>query len=157
MKQKKQTTQATESSAALFSYFNEIGIISQLAGNLFERNLPEGLTSSQFSVLNWFIRVDDEATPGRLAAAFQVTAGAMTNTLKKLEGKGLIKVEPDGNSGRQKRVTITAKGRRMRDRAITSAAPMFAEFADQFSATFIEKQTKELQKVRKYLDEYRYR
>ena len=154
MKHSEQTSQA---SAALFTYFNEIGIISQLAGNLFERNLPEGLTSSQFSVLNWFMRVDDEATPSRLAAAFQVTGGAMTNTLKKLEGKGLIKVEPDGNSGRQKRVTITAKGRRMREKAIASAAPMFAEFAARFSAASIEKQTKELQKVRQYLDEFRYR
>ena len=143
-------------SAALFTYFNEIGIISQLSGNLFERNLPNGLTSSQFGVLNWFIRVDDEATPGRLATAFQVTGGAMTNTLKKLESKGLIKVEPDGSSGRQKRVTITASGRRMREKAINSAAPMFMEFASQFSPAAIAKQTKELQKVRQYLDEYRY-
>lgn len=143
--------------AALFTYFNEIGIISQLSGNLFERNLPDGLTSSQFGVLNWFIRVDNEATPGRLATAFQVTGGAMTNTLKKLEGKGLIKVEPDDSSGRQKRVTITASGRRMRDKAISAAAPMFTEFAAQFSANSIARQTKELQKVRQYLDEYRYR
>ncbi len=143
--------------AALFIFFNEIGIISQLSGNLFERNLPDGLTSSQFGVLNWFMRVDNEATPGRLATAFQVTGGAMTNTLKKLESKGLVKVEPDGSSGRQKRVTITASGRRMRDKAIGAAAPMFAEFASQFSAASIARQTKELQKIRQYLDEYRYR
>lgn len=148
---------AADPGAALFSYFNEISIISQLAGNLFERNLPDGLTGSQFGVLNWFHRVDDEASPGRLATAFQVTAGAMTNTLKKLDAKGLVKVEPDGQSGRQKRVTITAKGKRTRDKAIAAAAPMFAEFAAQFSAAGIEKQTVELQKVRQYLDEYRYR
>lgn len=153
----KQTKQAAEDSIALFTYFNEIAIISQLAGTMFERNLPEGLTSSQFAVLNWFFRVGDEASPSRLATAFQVTPGAMTNTLKKLESKGLVKVEPDSSSGRQKRVTITAQGRRMRDKGIASAAPMLAEFAASFPADIINRQTKELQKVRQYLDEYRYR
>lgn len=143
--------------AQLFSFFNEIGIIAQLSGNLFERNLPDGLTNSQFSVLNWFMRVDDVATPGRLAVAFQVTPGAMTNTLKRLEAKGLIKVEPDATSGRQKRVTITRQGRALRDKAIKAAAPMMAEFAEAFSPSNINRQTKELVKVREYLDEYRYR
>jgi len=152
-----QSKKTADANTALFDYFNEIGIISQLAGNLFERKLPKGLTSSQFGVLNWFMRVDDEASPGRLATAFQVTAGAMTNTLKKLESKGLIKVEPDGSSGRQKRVTITTQGRRMRDKAIASAAPLFTEFAARFPAASIARQTQDLQKVRQYLDEYRYR
>lgn len=141
----------------LFGFFNEIGIISQLASNMFERQLPEGLTNSQFGVLNWFHRVDNEATPSRLATAFQVTGGAMTNTLKKLEAKGLIKVEPDATSGRQKRVTITKQGSAMREKAIRSAAPLLAEFAQAFSVNTIEKQTRQLQKVRQYLDEYRYR
>ena len=141
----------------LFTYFNEIGIISQLVGNIFERSLPDGLTNSQFSVLNWFVRVDDQATPTRLATAFQVTGGAMTNTLKKLEAKGLVKVRPDVTSGRQKIVTMTAKGRAMRDKAIACAPPALGEFAEQFSMSNIEKQTRELKKVRQFLDEYRYR
>ena len=76
----------------LFSYFNELNIISQLSNGIFEQNLPAGLTVSQFSVLNWFIRVDNVATPGRLSTAFQVTKGAMTNTLKKLHEKKLISI-----------------------------------------------------------------
>jgi len=76
-----------DETASLFSFFNEIGIIAQLASNLFAQSLPGGLTQSQFSVLNWFARVDSEATPKRLATAFQVTPGAMTNTLKKLAEK----------------------------------------------------------------------
>ena len=62
----------------LFAYFNEIGIIAQLSSAQFEKTLPARLNNSQFSVLNWFRRVDSQATPGRLATAFQVTAGAMT-------------------------------------------------------------------------------
>ncbi len=144
------------SESPLFLYFNEIGIISQLSTALFESKLPSGLSNSQFGVLNWFSRVDTEATPGRLATAFQVTPGAMTNTLKKLEAKGLIKIEPDEHSGRKKKVTITAKGKQMRKRAIESAAPLFREFAEKFPSSGIKKQIKELQKVRKYLDQRRY-
>ena len=142
--------------STMFMLFNEIGIISQLSTALFERSLPEGLTNSQFGVLNWFIRVDSEATPGRLATAFQVTAGAMTNTLKKLEAKKLIKVEPDASSGRKKKVSITARGIEIREQALTAAAPMLREFASAFPQSKIEKQIKELQKIRQYLDERRY-
>lgn len=142
--------------ATLFEYFNEIGIIGQLSSNLFERTLPAGLSNSQFRVLNWFSRVDDEATPGRLAKAFQVTGGAMTYTLKKLEDKGLVKVQPDATSGRKKRVTITRKGKLMREKAISCAAPMFEELAEAFAPAKLEKQLKDLQKIRLFLDERRY-
>jgi DNA-binding MarR family transcriptional regulator len=141
----------------VFTYFNEIGIISQLSAGLFEQYLPEGLTQSQFSVLNWFVRVDVEATPGRLARAFQVTGGAMTNTLKKLESKGLIKVEPDKNSGRKKRVTMTRKGSQVRDKAIKAVAPLLREFAERFPVEKLRRQTRQLAEVRQYMDEYRYK
>lgn len=143
--------------ASLFSYFTEIGIIAQLSAAMFQRSLPEGLTNSQFSVLNWFVRVDSEATPGRLARAFQVTGGAMTNTLKKLEAKALIKIEPDRNSGRSKRVTITRAGLALREQGIAAAVPLFEAVAREFSQTSIEKQLKALRKMRKYLDENRYK
>lgn len=141
----------------LFALFNEIGIISQLANRVFEDHLPDGLTISQFSVLNWFVRVDTEATPSRLATAFQVTGGAMTNTLKRLEAKGYVKVEPDANSGRQKRVTMTATGREARDQAIAAVAPVMSEFGAAFAGLPLEQLTRQLAEVRQYLDEYRYR
>jgi DNA-binding MarR family transcriptional regulator len=146
-----------DQTVVLFNYFNEIGIIAQLANNLFEARLPAGLTRSQFSVLNWFLRVDDIATPTRLARAFQVTGGAMTNTLKKLESKGLITITPDSKSGRQKQVSITDTGRQMRDEAIASVQPLLAEFARSLDAQEIASQTALLARVRAYLDEYRFR
>lgn len=142
---------------SLFTFFNEIGIISQLATSMFEQRLPHDLTISQFGVLNWFVRVDSEATPSRLAKAFQVTGGAMTNTLKKLEAKGFVLVQPDAESGRQKRVTMTPAGRTARDDAIAAMAPMLEEFAETFPAAGLDRQTRQLAKVRAYLDEYRYR
>ncbi|GJM13953.1 MAG: MarR family transcriptional regulator [Pseudohongiella sp.] len=152
---KQKSSDSSESS--LFAYFNEIGIIAQLSAALFERNLPEGLNRSQFSVLNWFSRVDSEATPGRLATAFQVTAGAMTNTLKKLEAKGFVKIEPDELSGRKKKVTITANGQRVREEAIAAAAPLFQELAENFPQEDLESQLSQLRGVREYLDQRRYR
>ncbi len=141
----------------LFSYFNEIGIISQLSSRIFEQRLPDGLTLSQFAVLNWFIRVDTEATPGRLAKAFQVTGGAMTNTQKKLEARELDEIQPAASSGRQKRVTLTRKGSRTRDACIKAVASLFEEFAEVIPVGRITKQIPVLEEVRTYLDEYRYR
>jgi DNA-binding MarR family transcriptional regulator len=141
----------------LFTYFNELNIISQLSTGIFERTLPEGLTSSQFSVLNWFVRVDDTATPGRLSTAFQVTKGAMTNTLKKLKEKQLVTVLQDETSGRRKIVTMTKRGREVRDRAISAIQPLLSEFAEEVKITEIEQQLVAIRKVRRYLDEYRYR
>lgn len=148
----KRASSAESEAAILFGYFNEIGIISQLSSTMFEKALPFGLTNAQFFVLNWFIRVDNEASPGRLAAAFQVTAGAMTNTLAKLAAKQLIKIEPDPNSGRKKRVTITKKGRQQREQAIASAMPIFSELSKHFDSAKVAKQLPQLREMREFLD-----
>ena len=140
-----------------FQFFNEIGIISQLATNALESNLPDGLTSSQFGVLNWFVRVDTEATPGRLATAFMVTKGAMTNTLKRLEEKGFIRIRPDETSGRRKLVTLTAKGARARANAIKSVEPLLREMLTEFSKPEFVASLPFLESIRAYLDERRYR
>lgn len=81
----------------------------------------------------------------------------MTNTLKKLEAEGLVKIEPDELSGRKKKVTITLKGEKLHKQAIAASAPMFQEFAERFPAEDIAKQIAELRKMREYLDERRYR
>ena len=76
--------------SVLSGFFTEIGIISQLSFKAFEQVLPRGLTVSQFSVLNNLSRLGDGKSPSVLANAFQVTKGAMTNTLAKLEAGGLV-------------------------------------------------------------------
>ena len=140
----------------VFTFFNEINIIAQLSSNAFDRALPTGLSQSQFSVLNWFVRVDSIATPGRLSTAFMVTRGAMTNTLKKLQDKGLVEVKPDESSGRQKIVTMTEKGRKVRDQALQDAVPMMSEIIDHFSLDGLRQRLPFLQELRQYLDEKRY-
>ena len=91
---------------ALFTLFNEIGIISQLSSARLARMLPHGLTVAQFSVLNHLVRLEGDWSPARLAAAFQVTKGTMTSTLQRLVAKGLISLEPDPSDGRAKHVKL---------------------------------------------------
>lgn len=135
-----------------YTFFNEIGIISQLSSNQMQRAMPHGLTQSQFSVLNWFVRVDSQATPGRLAKAFQVTKGAMTNTLGKLEQKKFIDIAPDPDSGRSKIVRMTPIGRKARDQAIAATYADLQGFVQQFPAATLTAAMPLLREVRAYLD-----
>ena len=141
--------------AQLFELFNEIGIINQLASNRFERALPEGLTTAQFSVLNHFVRLGGERSPKRLADAFQVTKGAMTNTLSKLEKKGLIRVVPDPADGRAKVVSITPEGIAMRHRAIADATRAMSDLQSAVSTEQAQALLPTLREIRAYLDDHR--
>ena len=145
-------TQKKNPTAVAFELMNEIGIISQLGSNRMQRALPHGLNQSQFSVLNWFVRVDDQATPGRLASAFQVTRGAMTNTLSKLSSKGFIHIAPDPDSGRSKIVTLTKSGRKARDQAIAALGGDLDEFLSAFPASRLQKVLPLLREARAFLD-----
>lgn len=140
----------------IYTYFNEINIIAQLSSAVFERGLPEGLTLSQFSVLSWFIRVDSIATPGRLATAFMVTKGAMTNTLKKLASKGLINVNVDEKSARRKIVTLTPEGRKMQKLAIKQSYIALREIGAEVAMQDFIQPLASLRNVREVLDAKRY-
>ena len=45
-----------------FKALTEISIIAHLADNLFASILPEGLTTAQFGVLNYLLRIDSQET-----------------------------------------------------------------------------------------------
>ncbi len=121
----------TESDPPLFALLNEIGIIEQLARNRFERAQPDGLRLPHFAVLNHLVRLGEGRGPAQMARAFQLTKAAMTNTLQRLEARGLIRVEADAEDGRAKRVYLTPAGRARRDAAVAAAtadlAPLVAE------------------------------
>ena len=139
---------------AVVQLFTEFGIIHQLLMTRFERALPEHLTASQFGVLNHFVRLGGIYSPGELARAFQVTKGAMTNTLAKLEEKQFVRIQPNPADGRAKQVSITAQGRRMRERALAATSASMSEISDYASrdaAVLLPR----LQRLRKFLDEHR--
>jgi DNA-binding MarR family transcriptional regulator len=106
----------------LFAFFNEVAIIGQLAGSLFERRLPEGFLVSHFGVLNHLARLGDGKTPLDLARAFQVPKTTMTHTLAGSNG-GAVRFAPNPKDGRSKCVMLTDAGRAFRDEAIARLGP----------------------------------
>jgi DNA-binding MarR family transcriptional regulator len=136
---------------ALFVFFNEIGIIEQLARNRFERVLPDGMTLAQFGVLNNFVRLGGERSPAGLARAFQVTKGAMTNTLQRLEAKGHVTLRPDPKDGRAKIVAITDAGRAARKAALAALTPGLAELAGAFPHARFDAAVPFLRELRMFL------
>lgn len=139
----------------LFEFFNELGIINQLASTRFERSLPDGLTLSQFSVLNNFARLGGTRTPAQLADAFQVTKGAMTNTLKKLSAKRFVTVRTDPDDGRGKIVEITELGLATRERALLLAFRELSDLENLVDLAWVERMLPELRALRAALDEAR--
>lgn len=136
----------------VFAVLNEIGIIHQLAGTALLKVLPDGLQLAQFGVLNHMIRLGDGWTPVRLAAAFQVTKGAMTNTLQRLEARALVRIEPDAGDGRSKRVYITGAGREMHARALSALLPELSALRTQLGEELFEALLPGLQRLRAHLD-----
>lgn len=104
-----------------FQLLTEIGIIDQLGRARLEAVLPDGLLAPHFGVLNHLVRLGDDTSPGDLARTFQVAKGTMTNTLQRLEARGLIELVPDPDDRRGKRVMLTDAGRDMRQRAMEAA------------------------------------
>lgn len=139
----------------LFLFLNEIGIIDQLARAKMESVLPDSLKMSQFIVLNHLVRLGGQWSPARLASAFQVTKGAMTNTIKRLESRKLVKVMPDPNDGRGKLIELTSAGSKLREQCIRNVGPLIGSLEEAFGSQRIKKAIPLLQEVRQYLDEHR--
>jgi DNA-binding MarR family transcriptional regulator len=133
--------------------FAEIGAIDQLATVRIERVLPDGLTHAQFTVLNHLVLRGRTFTPVQLARTFQVTKGAMTNTVQRLFAAGLIAVEGDECDGRKKQVAITAAGVAAHERCLVAVRPMIEGLRKVFSEDDFEKVLPFLQALRGWLGE----
>lgn len=140
----------------IFTFFNEIGILEQLSGAMFDSVLPKGMTRAQFGILNHFVRLEPGSkSPAALASAFQVTRPTMTSTLARLEAAGLIRIDPDPKDGRGKLVSITSPGRAKRDECIAALAPLIQEMGLIINDSDIEKLLPALQRIRIALDDAR--
>ena len=110
--------------------FTEVMATDQLVRARLTKVLPKGMEISHFSVLNHLARLGDERTPAQLAQTFQVTRGAMTNTLGKLEWAGYVHVRPDWDDARRKLVAISPAGRQARDQALGSVTPVIKQVVE---------------------------
>lgn len=136
-----------------FQAMSEIAIIGHLADTALAKALPPELSVAGFGVLNHFVRLNVEGeSPARLARAFQVTKGAMTYTLQKLEELGYVTLESDPSDARAKIVRITRKGRRARDAAAARVNPGMRAMLQAIGADEFARALPFLIKVRQVLD-----
>ncbi len=117
--------------------------------------MPEGLTLSQFGVLNHFVRLKKVESPARLAKAFQVTKGAMTNTLGRLNKQGFISIKPDPGDGRAKLVEITDAGIEAHQACISALAPLLGKLNADLGVEDFTSVLPHLERIRIYLDNNR--
>jgi DNA-binding MarR family transcriptional regulator len=114
--------------------FDEIGLIEVGVRTVITRCLPVGVTYPQFEVMNILMRRGDGQTPASLAAVLQMTPGAITNTLQRMEATGLAAVEPDAHDKRKKRVNLTPEGRATYYRAMAAIKPRMASLREGFTS-----------------------
>lgn len=138
-----------------FDFFLEVAVIDQLVSTEMERVLPAGLTMSSFSLLNHLTTRGGSDSPARLALALQVTKGAVTALLKRLEARRLIHMSANPRDGRAKIVTLTEEGRRRRDDAIAALDPLLEAFLVDFSETDLVNALPLLRRVRLHLNRRR--
>lgn len=146
------TQRPSDADLAIFAFFTEVGIIEQLARTAFTRQLPDGLQMAHFALLNHMVRLGDGWTPVRLARAFQITKGAISNSIARLEARGLIRTEPDVTDRRSKRVFITEAGRGAWRDCVAALMPGLARIKDELGSQPFEQALPALQSVRAWLD-----
>jgi DNA-binding MarR family transcriptional regulator len=143
------------SDSLAFQFMTEIGIIHQLGSTVMERSLIDGLTLPQFAVLNHLVRSGHHQSPVELARAMQVTKATMSSTLGRLERKGFVTSDPDPHDGRSRRIAMTAKGRKGRDRAIAAIATHIASVEKEIGINALAAGLPLLRKLRQVLDAQR--
>jgi len=118
--------------------FSEILALEHLVRGRLSKALPKGMALSHFVVLNHLAHVGSEKSPAQLAASFNLTRGAMTNTLSKLEAAGYIHIRPDWEDARRKQVVISTSGRAARDTAFTEIAPFLRAVTESVGETSLK-------------------
>ena len=137
--------------ALAVALFSELLATDVLARNLLASALPKGMELSQFSVLNHLSRQTDEKTPAQLSKTFNVTRGAMTNTLGRLDAAGYIHIRPDWQDARSKRIKISPAGKAACAAAIEALAPTLNKVVEQIGADNVKSALPVLRDMRAHL------
>jgi DNA-binding MarR family transcriptional regulator len=103
------------------------GLVDRIGGlsRRFKRALDEtlaefGLDWAEYKLLGLLTREGDayRSSPGRLARLMELSSGAMTNRLDRLEQAGLLRRLPDPSDRRGIQVELTPQGRKLYEDAI---------------------------------------
>ena len=144
-----------DTASEVFGFFTEVGIINQLSTAILAKSLPDGVHPSHFSILNHLVRTGDGKPPVRIASAMQVTKNTMTHSLKVLQERGYITVEPDPKDGRGKLVFLTRAGRVFRTEAIARVSDVFGHIIGADQLAIMRRISGDLEAMRKHLDQNR--
>lgn len=120
----------TDTEDLAVSLFSEMLTADQLLRSRLSKVLPKGMELSHFAVLNQLAHVQEERSPAQLARTFNVTRGAMTNTLGKLEWAGHVHIRPDWDDARRKMVAISPAGIKARDAAVAALLPLIVDLVE---------------------------
>jgi DNA-binding MarR family transcriptional regulator len=131
--------------------FGEIFMADQLARSHVSKALPKGMELSHFSVLNLLASVSDHRTPAQLAKSLNLTRGAMTNTLAKLEWAGYVHVSPDWDDARRKQIVISPAGLRARDTALSAITPIMSEVVNRIGVDKVKAALPVIREIRRSL------
>jgi len=85
----------------------------------------------------------------------QVTKNTMTHSLKVLQDRGYIDVQPDPEDGRGKRVYLTEAGRAFREEAIARVTEELRNVIDAEQRAIMRRIRGDLEQMRKHLDNSR--
>jgi DNA-binding MarR family transcriptional regulator len=143
------------SDPAAFRFFNEVGIIEQLARTRFDRVLPKNMSVAQFSVLNHFVRLGGERSLVELARAFQVSKPAMGKLVQRLAAQRLLALRGNPDDSRGKLVSLTPRGAAARDAAIVALEPELVRLQRALGAEVFAASLANLARVRQWLDDNR--
>ena len=150
-------TADSENTATGFRILNWIGIIEQLMTHRAGRRLESlALTVPQFALLNHFShRPDERRTVTQLARVMQQTQPAITKTVKALVAAGYLSARTDKDDRRVKWLKLTARGEKVRARAIDLMGPDIAEMFGDWRAEEMDELMALLDRLKRYLDENR--
>ena len=100
---------------------DRVGGISRRLHRLLDDTVAEhGLTSGEWHLLGKLRRAP--SSPGKLSEQFELSSGAMTNRLDRLEEQGLIRRLPDPADRRGVRVELTPAGQTRWEEAVHAQA-----------------------------------
>jgi DNA-binding MarR family transcriptional regulator len=106
-----------------------------------------GLNHGEWKVLSSLWRAGEALSPGVLAKIEELSTGAMTNRLDRLESAALVRRLPDPDDRRAVQVELTDKGKRTWEKAVAAQAKKEAVVASALSEREKEQLTNLLRKL----------
>lgn len=118
---------------------------------------PHDLTPSQFSILHHVTRqrIAGGHSISQIAAAVEVEQPAVTKTLAKFQGRGLVKIEPHPSDNRSKLVTATPQADRLLGTIYQDMGPDLFNVFGSLKDTDIEAFAGNLRTLGQWLDKNR--